>query len=181
MPVLIFMTIYTVAIEFIFDYFVISHESFPGTIAMHSLLGIVLGLFLVFRINSAYDRWWEGRKLWGGLVNSTRNFALKLSAYLDAEDTETRDWFSKMIPNFVFSMKEHLRKGVKFNELEPVSGHFENDLRKFAHRPNRISAMLYGKVNELYKKNEISGYQMLALDKELKDFMQLPRAMASSG
>ncbi len=173
MPVLIFMTLYTVAVELIFDYFVISPENFPGTIEMHSLLGIVLGLFLVFRINSAYDRWWEGRKLWGGLVNSTRNFALKLSAYLDAEDKETRDWFAKMISNFVFSMKEHLRKGVKFNELEPVSANFENELREFKHRPNRISAMLYGKVNELYKKNEISGYQMLALDKELKDFIDL--------
>jgi putative membrane protein len=36
-----------------------------GTTTVHSLLGIVLGLLLVFRTNTAYERWWEGRKLWG--------------------------------------------------------------------------------------------------------------------
>ena len=55
-----------------------------------TLLGIVLGLFLVFRTNSAYDRWWEGRRLWGGIVNSTRNLALKLNASLSSVDRSRR-------------------------------------------------------------------------------------------
>ncbi|MCC6430184.1 MAG: hypothetical protein IT354_04695, partial [Gemmatimonadaceae bacterium] len=32
-----------------------------------SILGIILGLLLVFRTNTSYDRWWEGRRLWGQL------------------------------------------------------------------------------------------------------------------
>src|SRR5690349_1461295 len=76
------------------------HEAeFQPTIAMHSLLGIVLGLFLVFRTNSAYDRWWEGRRLWGALVNSTRNMALKFNACLETDANERR-WWAMMIPNF---------------------------------------------------------------------------------
>jgi putative membrane protein len=43
----------------------------PAT--MHTLVGVSLGLLLVFRTNASYDRWWEGRKLWGGIVNETRN------------------------------------------------------------------------------------------------------------
>jgi putative membrane protein len=39
----------------------------------HSLLGVALGMLIVLRTNSSYDRWWEGRKLWGGVVNSGRN------------------------------------------------------------------------------------------------------------
>src|SRR5215204_5266696 len=41
------------------------------------LNGIVLGVLLVFRNNAAYDRWWEGRKLWGQLINDIRNLALE--------------------------------------------------------------------------------------------------------
>src|SRR3954462_10933300 len=40
------------------------------------LNGIVLGVLLVFRNNAAYDRWWEGRKLWGQLINDVRNLCL---------------------------------------------------------------------------------------------------------
>jgi len=62
-PMLFFMGIYTTGICYVLlDYFQLK---FMSTTAVHSLLGIVLGLFLVFRVNSAYDRWWEGRKLWG--------------------------------------------------------------------------------------------------------------------
>jgi ion channel-forming bestrophin family protein len=127
----------------------------------------------VFRTNTAYDRWWEGRKLWGGLVNSTRNFALKLNAYMSLEDHENRDWFAKMIPNFVYAMKESLRNGVQFNELEPVSETFSEDLKKYKHKPNRIAGMLYEKTNELYKKGAITGDQLINLDKELKDFIDV--------
>lgn len=53
---------------------------------MHSLLGFVLSLLLAYRTNTVYDRWWEGRKLWGGLVNTSRNLALKLSAILTSQN-----------------------------------------------------------------------------------------------
>ena len=42
----------------------------------HEIVGALLGLLLVFRTNAGYDRWWEARKLWGGIVNQTRNLAL---------------------------------------------------------------------------------------------------------
>jgi putative membrane protein len=156
------------------DYFKLHEADFQPTIAMHSLLGIVLGLFLVFRTNTAYDRWWEGRRLWGGTVNSTRNFALKLNAYLSLEDHEDRDWFAKMIPNFVFAMKEHLRKGgVQFDQLEEPEERILEDIARYKHRPNRIAALLYAKTNALYKKNVFTGDQLINLDKELKDFIDL--------
>jgi len=57
----------------------VSQEIFGKTLVIpesaHSLMGGVLGLLLVFRTNASYDRFWEGRKLWGALVNETRNLA----------------------------------------------------------------------------------------------------------
>jgi len=173
-PTLVFMTVYTlVSCYLILDYFKLHESDFQLTIHMHSLMGIVLGLFLVFRTNTAYDRWWEGRKLWGGLVNSTRNFALKINAYISKEDHETRDYFSKMIPNFVIAMKDHLRDGVQFNDLEATDTGFIENLRKYKHRPNKLGGMMYERVNEMYKKGQITPEQFLNLDKELKDFIDL--------
>lgn len=173
-PTLIFIVIYSaVCCYVILDVFELHESDFQPTIAMHSLLGIVLGLFLVFRTNTAYDRWWEGRKLWGGLVNSTRNFALKLNAYVSREDHDEREWFAKMIPNFVYAMKESLRNGVQFNELEAVDDNFAEDLKRYKHKPNHIASLLYSRVNQLYKKGSLTGDQLINLDKELKDFIDI--------
>lgn len=174
LPALIFMALFTAAVCYIIlDIIHPDKEEFTSTTAIHSLLGIVLGLFLVFRINSAYDRWWEGRKLWGALVNSTRNFALKLNAYLDRNDVENRSWFSKMIPNFVFASKEHLRKGVQLTELEPTDDVFIPFLKAKNHKPVAISSMMYNRVNELLKQNKLRSEQFFVLDKEMKDFIDI--------
>jgi len=173
-PTLIFMGVYSTAVCYLYlDYFQLPDIQFHPSIAMHSLLGIVLGLFLVFRTNSAYDRWWEGRRLWGSMVNSTRNLALKLNAYLSKENHEDRDWFAKMIPNFAYATKENLRRGVQLHEMQIVSEEFVEDLKRYKHKPNRISALLYEKVNVLYKDGKLTGDQIINLDKELKDLIDI--------
>lgn len=173
-PAIIFMTVYAAGLCYLLLDVLRFHESdFHSTISMHSLLGIVLGLFLVFRTNSSYDRWWEGRKLWGSLVNNTRNLALKINAFVDPADNDTRVWFAKMIPNFAFAVKEHLRKGVKLSELEIVDDRFLENLANIKHIPNRLSSMMYLRTNALYKKNQISGDQLFLMDKELKEFIDI--------
>lgn len=63
--------------------------SVPST--AHSLVGPALGLLLVFRTNSSYDRFWEGRRLWGGMVNECRNLARQASAKLSAAPNQQRE------------------------------------------------------------------------------------------
>ncbi len=173
-PALIFMGLLSFGVCYIvLEVLHPDREEFQSTTAVHSLLGIVLGLFLVFRINSAYDRWWEGRKLWGSLVNGTRNFALKLNAYLPEEDSETRQWFSHMTINFVFASKEHLRKGVKMEELKITDADFEKELASISHKPNAIAGQLYKKVNELYVQKKLTGSHFFVLDKEMKEFIDI--------
>jgi putative membrane protein len=173
-PVMVVMLIYTTICCYVMLDILKLHEyEFQPTVAMSSLLGVVLGLFLVFRTNTAYDRWWEGRRLWGSLVNSARNFSLKLHAYLSKDDQQERAWFAKMVSNFVYAMKENLRGGVKMEELEIVDDNFVEDLNKYKHKPNRISAHLYDRVNTLYKKGVLTGDQLINLDKELKDFTDI--------
>jgi ion channel-forming bestrophin family protein len=173
-PALMVMATITVLICYLFiDYFYITEENFKSTTSMHSLLGIVLGLFLVFRTNSAYDRWWEGRKHWGSLVNNTRNFSFKLNAFLRDEHKEHQDWFNKMICNFAVALKEHLRNGVKVDQLEKPDDHFLGGINKVKHKPNYILGLMYSRVNNLYKQGVISGDQFFILDKEIKEFTDI--------
>lgn len=173
-PVIAFMGLFSFGFCYlILDVFELQEHELHSTVAMHSLVGIVLGLFLVFRTNTAYDRWWEGRKHWGLLVNNTRNLAHKLNAFLDRSDSDNRNWFAKMIPNFVFSTKEHLRRGVKMDELEMADANFNDRLKGVKHIPNRLSSMLYERVNDLYKDKKLSGNQLYIVDKELKQFSDI--------
>lgn len=64
--------------------------TFPNVSKMHDMVGTSLGLLLVFRTNQAYDRWWEGRKLWGALVNTTRNLARAASVHLAHDPARLR-------------------------------------------------------------------------------------------
>lgn len=173
-PVIVFIGVFSLLLCYvILDVYELQEKDFHSTTAMHSLVGIVLGLFLVFRTNTAYDRWWEGRKHWGLMVNNTRNLAQKLNAFLDRNDSVNRDWFSRMIPNFAYSTKEHLRKGTKVDELEETDGGFKACLKGIKHIPNKLSSMMYERANDLYIDKKISGDQLFLLDKELKQFSDI--------
>jgi ion channel-forming bestrophin family protein len=174
LPALIFMGVFALGVCLLMlEYYGFTSSHFQSTTALHSLLGIVLGLFLVFRTNSAYDRWWEGRRHWGSMVNSARNFSLKLNAYLNETDTENRAWFIKMIPNFVFASKEHLRKGVQLSELDLPGDLSLESIKKVKHKPNMICGLLFKRVNHLYKQGTLTNEQFFVLDKELKDFIDI--------
>lgn len=74
---------------------------------VHSLLGFVLSLFLVFRTNTAYDRWWEGRKQWGALVNVSRTLAQRVRWVPDAAGQTP---FRLGIPGFATTCEANPRR-----------------------------------------------------------------------
>ena len=77
LPEIALMGIYTAGICYVEINCSSDLSYFKNAISMHTMVGFVLSLLLVFRTNTAYDRWWEGRKLWGQLVNTSRNAAVK--------------------------------------------------------------------------------------------------------
>jgi len=74
-----------------------------------SLLGIILGLLLVFRTNTAYDRWWEGRKFWGQLTNVSRALARQLDAMLPREAEARRDQYAELLAAWPQALIQRLR------------------------------------------------------------------------
>lgn len=139
-------------------------EPLKHLVAIYSLVGFVISLLLVFRTNTAYERWWEGRKKWGELVNDSRNLSIKFSSIL--RDKEDRDFFQRAIPNFVFAAKEHLRNGVDFTELELSEDELKS-LSKKKHVPNEISLRMYKKLQELKESGKVTQIEYLAINENL--------------
>ena len=143
-----------------------------NTTVMHSILGFVLSLLVVFRTNTAYDRWWEGRKLWGALVNNTRNLSVKFNAFLPASCQSEREFFKTMIGEFPTALKEHLRHGIKLDEMKDVEGYKE----RFAdreHIPNLLIQEMYRKTKSVHAAGHLNGDELIVVDKELKSFFDI--------
>lgn len=170
-PLLLFAAVFTTFLCFIF--IEVLQVVIEDTKAFHSILGVILGLFLVLRTNTAYDRWWEGRKLWGQLVNDTRQLSIKLSTFIPAERTDDIIFFQKMIPNITFAMKEALRNSRLVGEMDLTLSEAKDRIIDSNHRPNIINKMLMERITKLFKEDVITGDQMLILDKEVKGFTDI--------
>lgn len=157
----------------------LSEKSYVRNIPlMHGLLGFAISMLLVFRTNTAYDRWWEGRKLWGSLVNNSRNLALKLAAILPEESKAQRSFFRKIIPAYAWALHNHLRREQTRVELfeeedDEEHRHAFNSIDHEKHVPNQIAGLIYKHVQQLYQRNTISGEQLLYLNTELQSFTDI--------
>jgi putative membrane protein len=79
----------------------------------HTLIGVALGLLIVFRNNCSYDRYWEGRKLWGGIVNTSRNLVRAAAASVgDARE------LAKLVEAYALTLKQHLRGNKDLSEAK---------------------------------------------------------------
>lgn len=149
------------------------HDHLRNFSALHTLLGFALSLLLVFRTNTAYDRWWEGRKLWGALVNNSRNLAIKMQAILSPTDDHNRDFFKKVIPLYASVLKDHLQlesTRLAFDEeAHPELKLLDNN----KHVPNQVARLMHDRVLLLHKQGVISGEQLLFINPELISFTDI--------
>ena len=97
----------------------VANVAVPLGPAVLSLLGIILGLLLVFRTNTAYERWWEGRRLWGQLVNVSRSLSQSLDALLPADAAGRRAAYAATIAEFPVVLAAHLRAPASRTAARP--------------------------------------------------------------
>lgn len=175
-PLIGLLMVYSVGVAYAeIHYFKVNSDSWVRNLPqMHSLLSFVISMLLVFRTNTAYDRWWEGRKLWGQLVNTSRNLAIKIAAVIDPKDEETRKFFRRAIPIYASALKDHLQS--KVTEYSLHDGEIDGlpatvDVAK--HIPNQVAKGLFAKVNLLYREGKITGDQLIILNGELTAFTDI--------
>lgn len=175
-PMIGFVVLFSLGVVYAeLQIFQISADSWVSNLPqMHSLLSFVISLLLVFRTNTAYDRWWEGRKLWGDLVNNSRNLALKIDGIIAPSNEEARRFFRKMIPVYAFSLKAHLQSKVtEYSLQEDDERDLSTKLNYERHVPNQIAKVMFSKVNKLYRSGEITGNQLIILNGEVSSFTNI--------
>ncbi len=95
------------------------YADFPS--GLEATLSLVIGLLLAFRANRAFDRWWEGRTLWGTLVNACRNLAVKANNVIVERDNSLQE-LERLLVAFPYALRDHLRDGARLNKLPGIFG-----------------------------------------------------------
>lgn len=172
---IVIISIYTWGIAYLeLNYMNLSEKPYVTNIfQMHNLLGFALSLLLVFRTNTAYDRWWEGRKIWGSLVNTSRNLAIKLNALLPANDEENRAFFRYAIPMYASVLKDHLQSEYTRYSLDEVAHPELKQIDDTKHAPNQVAIMMSSKVVLLQRQGKLSGDELLFLNQNLNEFTDI--------
>lgn len=171
-PTMILMAIYSYGIQYLeVEYLHLTAKSKVSNVGLiHSLLGFVLSLLLVFRTNTAYDRWWEGRKLWGKLVNDTRNFAIKINTIL-SDDRDSANQIARYLKYYPHFLAKHLSQESTRLALDEDYSEIEKSLRN--HGPTDLIILLTHKLHQLKKEGKISDVEMLYLDTQISGFLDV--------
>jgi putative membrane protein len=177
LPQIWFRTITVTAISVIVT---VLYEEVPQlhyalTPAPFTLVGLPLGIFLGFRNNTAYDRFWEGRKLWGALVNTSRSLARQILTLVDPEtkvDADELDAFRTewvhLVIGFVHALRHHLRDSSSFDELERIIGEDETErLRKQDNVPYALIQRLGERLAEARRKQWIHPFHVPVIEASL--------------
>ena len=138
---------------------------------------IVIGLLLVFRTNTAYERFWEGRKAWGTLINTVRN--LSRSIWIVIQEQETTDRQEKIVVlrllvAFAIATKLHLRSENLDPEIADLlpKGYYEK-LQTMNNPPLEIAFWIGNYLQQQYEKDCINPYQLSAMLKLLDNMVDV--------
>lgn len=122
-----------------------------------------MSLLLLFRTNGAYDRWWEGRKLWGAIVNDCRSAYLKIVTRISAE--EDKKELGRLLELYIHNAKNNLRVRNK----QTIFSKHENRLEDGS--PVYVMQMIYTKLREIEKKGELTQGDLIQIDVNLNGLM----------
>ncbi|MBD2058306.1 hypothetical protein H6F88_20285 [Oculatella sp. FACHB-28] len=132
---------------------------------------IVLGLMLVFRTNTAYERFWEGRKLWGGLVNATRNLARQIWVSVlekDGGDRPSKETALKLLVAFAVATKLHLRQEPVNQELKDLispSRYFT--LKSMNNPPLEVAFWISDYLQQQHERDRLNIHQLTSMQQLL--------------
>jgi len=172
--VMLFIVIYMTSISVVDYYFPLQSLHVP--ISLITVPGTVIALLLGFRTNSAYDRWWEARIIWGAIVNDSRSWVRQLLTFVNynGKSSVEFEYIKKMALRHIawnYALTGHLRKLDTTLNYEVLLDSIEvNSIKDKTNKPN---ALIYNQGQDLKKLREnqlIDQYQFVSLDTMLTRF-----------
>ncbi|HAS38828.1 MAG TPA: hypothetical protein DCS93_00045 [Microscillaceae bacterium] len=169
---ILLVTLYTLLVVFAKQHY-FPKDKIIETPLIFTILGLILGLILVFRLNTAYNKWWEGRMKWGALVNDSRTLASYLHTLLPTDDKETRSYYAAQISNFAIALRGHLRDDIKYDEFEHNDPNYIQSLKEAPHVPHKIATLLMEWMQTSFKRNYISGFDKINIKVQIQNFIDI--------
>lgn len=145
---------YAVTITLIHKYF---FELPTYNLTPFEIFGAFLGIILVFRTNAGHERWWEARKIWGGIVNQCRNLVVAALSYVPKNDKQLKK-FVGLVVSFPYSAKSWLRQ----NDQPKLQ------LNNQIHEPSAICLQLGKILHHWHQEKIISDFAFYTMDNERK-------------
>lgn len=150
--------------------------SLPFSIS--AILGSALAIFIAFRNNSAYSRWWEARTQWGGIINSSRILARLIITFADSHshqenyDAEKSNRFKRELIYHLISwshaLRIHLRSQNNWDELKKFMDEAEfNQLMNSNNKVNIIQVMMGRKIYQAMAKGTLGGFDSFQMEGQL--------------
>jgi ion channel-forming bestrophin family protein len=142
------------------------HPRLVLPVGPHEVAGAVLGLLLVLRTNAGYERWWEARKLWGGIVNQTRNLAIQALSY-GPDDPRWREDVVRRTIAFAHASRRSLRGERDLPEIGALLGEEEADrIARSAHMPNTVARAIGELLGEAHDAGRMNGFAFNRAERE---------------
>ncbi len=136
----------------------------PLPVALDAAVSFAMALLIAFRVNRAYERWWEARTLWGTLVNVSRNLAVKVRQLVPADRDDDRE-ARQLIIDFCYALKDHLRDGADSPKLSKYS--------RAKHVPAEVVSRLYGLFARWQRDDQINELSLLVIDREARELLDI--------
>ncbi|MCH9757087.1 MAG: hypothetical protein K0U37_07860 [Gammaproteobacteria bacterium] len=141
-------------------------HSFSIPVSPFEYAGLVMGLILVFRVNAGYDRWWEARKIWGSVVNNSRNLAVIVTSYVQKERKKDIEQVISYIASMPYLMKNNLREDDSVLDVKHlVDEEMYAALMKAEHKPNFLSSKIASLLSELLQSEELNQFSFLQAER----------------
>ncbi len=130
------------------------------------IFGGVFGILLVLRTNAGYDRWWEARKLWGGIVNQSRNLAITVLSY-GPDDHTWREKFVRWVSAFSHAARASLRGETACPEIAHLLGaDTAAEIAQSDHAPGAVALKLATLLQEARATEKLDNFSFLQADRE---------------
>lgn len=161
---LLFYLLLCVAVSVVYTYYNLNISISTTEISM---LGIALSILMGFRVSSAYERWWEARKIWGSVVNNSRSFSRQIITFTNHSNISCELLESIVYRHiaFVYAMSCRLRQQNAEEVIKPFlfDGEYE-EVRKKGHIPNLLLLHNMYAVKGLHREKIINDIELLRLE-----------------
>ncbi len=163
LPITVIIILYAVIIAYFFE-----NATRYNLGQFHLIFSFILTIIISFRVNTSYSRWWEGRILWGSIVNNCRNLGLKFDAFIGLQQCPD---FYELLKKLPVIIKAHLRKEnreIQTELLDLCIHEFEGKNPVLL-----VTQKMYRILNQLRQENKLQLEQYLALDTHMANLIDM--------